>query len=143
MRVATSSSCPVRCGSLIVCSNRHHESKDSAHRLVQLWDSNGVKGRGLAETWVGIVLKLQRCLPRGVRLAGWGGRMEEEDEFETVHHAKPKFKPLPRQACQQDSRLVARVCDLARRGLTLAQIDADLREEGVWSTALRPPHLCA
>ena len=59
------------------------------------------------------------------------GGMEEEDEFETVHHAKPKFKPLPRQACQQDSRLVARVCDLARRGLTLAQIDTDLREEGV------------
>ena len=56
---------------------------------------------------------------------------EDEDEFATVHHAKPKFKPLPRQACQQDSRLVARVCDLARRGLTLAQIDADLREEGV------------
>ena len=65
--------------------------------------------------------------------------MEEDDEFETVHHAKPKFKPLPRQACQQDSRLVARVCDLARRGLTLAQIDADLREEGVLSMALRPP----
>ena len=62
---------------------------------------------------------------------GAGGGMEDEDEFATVHHAKPKFKPLPRQACQQDSRLVARVCDLARRGLTLAQIDADLREEGV------------
>ena len=51
----------------------------------------------------------------------------EEDEFETVRHAKPKFKSA---ACQQDSRLVARVCRIARRGLTLAQIDADLREQG-------------
>ena len=65
----------------------------------------------------------------------------EDDEFETVHHAKPKFKPLPRQACHQDSRLVARVCDLARRGLTLVQIDAHLHEEGAWIMTLRP-HLC-
>ena len=71
-----------------------------------------------------------------------GRRRMEDDEFETVHHAKPKFKPLPRQACQQDSRLVARVCDLARRGLTLVQIDAHLHEEGAWIMTLRP-HLCA
>ena len=70
-----------------------------------------------------------------------GSRRMEDDEFETVHHAKPKFKPLPRQACQQDSRLVARVCDLARRGLTLVQIDAHLHEEGAWIMTLRP-HLC-
>ena len=62
----------------------------------------------------------------------------EDDEFETVHHAKPKFKPLPRQACQQDSRLVARVCDLARRGLTLVQIDAHLHEEGAWIMTSAP-----
>ena len=77
-----------------------------------------------------------------IRLAFVAVLMEEDDEFETVHHAKPKFKPLPRQACQQDSRLVARVCDLARRGLTLVQIDAHLHEEGVWIMTLHP-HLCA
>ncbi len=62
---------------------------------------------------------------------------DEEDEFETVRHAKPKPKPKA-VLCQQDTKLVERVCELARQGLSLTEIDTELHDQGAASPSYRP-----
>ena len=59
--------------------------------------------------------------------------MDDENDFLPARQAPLKLKPPT--SCQQDARLVERVCELASKGWPLARIDGELHNQGFTNSA--------
>ena len=58
---------------------------------------------------------------------------DDENDFLPARQAPLKLKP--HTGCQQDARLVERVCELASKGWSLARIDVELHNQGFTNSA--------
>jgi len=61
--------------------------------------------------------------------------MDDENDFLPARQAPLKLKLKPHTGCQQDARLVERVCELAGKGWSLARIDGELHNQGFTNSA--------